>query len=63
MHSIILFINTDDCPEICTNQYNPVCGTDGETYSNKCELRKEACTNNQQLRIAHNGDCQQGKLF
>jgi len=42
-------------PCTCTLIWNPVCGIDGQTYSNPCQAR---CEN---MDIAHTGECQQGQ--
>ncbi|CAL4063228.1 unnamed protein product, partial [Meganyctiphanes norvegica] len=45
-----------ECPQ-CPPQEGPVCGEDGISYDNECELRAEACRAQRKLNIRYPGKC------
>ncbi|KAJ0390591.1 hypothetical protein P43SY_011392 [Pythium insidiosum] len=48
------------CNPGCTKDYRPVCGSDGQTYSNKCMFDYATCSDpaKKDVTIAHDGECE-----
>ncbi|NXV52781.1 ICHY inhibitor, partial [Uria aalge] len=44
--------------QACPLLYFPVCGTDGNTYANECQLCVQQMKTRQDIRILKEGECQ-----
>ncbi|NXC10541.1 ICHY inhibitor, partial [Orthonyx spaldingii] len=44
--------------QACPLLYLPICGTDGNTYANECQLCVEKMKTRQDIRILKDGECQ-----
>lgn len=44
------------CPQ-CSEEYSPVCGSNGITYKNQCKFRQDMCENQQSNITFSNGPC------
>ncbi|KAH9416856.1 hypothetical protein DERP_011971 [Dermatophagoides pteronyssinus] len=45
------------CPQVCIRVDQPVCGDNGITYENECELRIASCRLRKQINIQFNSSC------
>lgn len=45
-----------ECPT-CAEEFEPVCGTDGISYTNNCKLRREACEQKTEIAVAYTSLC------
>lgn len=43
-----------DCSSL---KRDPVCGSDGRTYKNECELKKFSCQKGANVTVLHKGEC------
>ena len=41
------------------NNFSPVCGSNGQTYSNMCNLEAASCVSNTIITVSHQGPCDQ----
>lgn len=45
------------CPKVCIRVESPVCGSDGQTFENECELKVKACKLQVLIKVVSLGPC------
>ncbi|XP_051947304.1 agrin-like isoform X2 [Xyrauchen texanus] len=46
-----------ECSDACPQEQDPVCGSDGHTYSSSCQMKSMGCALQKQIQMQHKGPC------
>ena len=52
-------LEKQECQLMCPRNFRPVCGSDGQTYSNECELKVASCQAQTSIEVVSQGACGQ----
>ena len=50
-------LDSEECPEYCTDEYHPLCGSDEVTYLNECQFKIVKCSEKPKLYVKYEGEC------
>lgn len=45
------------CNKVCNEPYSAICGDDGRTYNNKCQMKIQSCSLKKSIQVKHVGKC------
>lgn len=57
-HFILLYLTFSLSVQACKPHKRSVCGSNGKTYRNHCELHRDACLTGLKIQVVHDGHCQ-----